>query len=285
MDNIGRILMTISCRDCDSIPKVDRAGSIAVADGATFQIMHNGLKVVAGGYYGDWMAHIIRSLDGHHEPQEELIFDHLLKRARHNSLMIELGSFWSYYTMWYLAVVPGSVGICVEPDEANLLVGRRNMELNGLEGQVSFVKACVGGNACDVVHIGETVRTAAKLPCLDMNAVWQLAQQQFIELLHIDTQGAEFEFLKSMDPATVGKQLRFLVVSTHHSSISGSAATHQDCLAVVRSLGGQILVEHSVQESFSGDGLIVASFLKTDSEYPVPTISRNLHSRSMFPVP
>lgn len=36
--------------------------------------MHNGVKVIAGGYYGSWMTEIIRLLQGHHEPQEERVF-------------------------------------------------------------------------------------------------------------------------------------------------------------------------------------------------------------------
>jgi len=74
-----RVEMTAACRDSAAIPKVPDAGGIIVEDGQRVQIMHNGVKVVAGGYYGDWTEEIIRRLRGHHEPQEELVFHELLR--------------------------------------------------------------------------------------------------------------------------------------------------------------------------------------------------------------
>jgi hypothetical protein len=62
LDNVARAEMTVSCRDCDSIPKVDQTGEIVFIDGRRIQIMHNGVRVIAGGYYSDWMTDIIRRL-------------------------------------------------------------------------------------------------------------------------------------------------------------------------------------------------------------------------------
>ena len=50
----------------------------------------------------------------------------------------------------------------------------------------------------------------------------------------------------------------------------------------LRKLGARILVEHSVTESYSGDGLIVASFRPEDSCFPLIKISRNFSSNSLF---
>jgi hypothetical protein len=98
-----RIDMTLAGRaDCDPIPKVDGAGEIV--DGV--QLMHNGVQVVAGGYYGDWMAEIIRELRGHHEPQEELVIHNILARLgkdTHAPVIVELGAFWAYYALWALS--------------------------------------------------------------------------------------------------------------------------------------------------------------------------------------
>jgi hypothetical protein len=49
MDNSARAKMTISCRDCDSIPKVAQAGEILTVGNDQIQIMHNGIRVAAGG--------------------------------------------------------------------------------------------------------------------------------------------------------------------------------------------------------------------------------------------
>jgi len=84
--------------------------------------------------------------------------------------------------------------------------------------------------------------------------------------------------------------MRFVVVSTHHESvysapqvsISGSPTTHEDCIAALKALGATVLAEHGVFESFSGDGLIVASFAAADRSIALPRISRNVRQKSLF---
>ena len=76
--------------------------------------------------------------------------------------------------------------------------------------------------------------------------------------------------------------MRFVFLSTHHHFISGSTTTHHDCASMLTDLGAVILLEHSVSESFSGDGLIVASFRVEDSELELPAISRNSIQNSLF---
>ena len=56
MDLLGRTLMTINCTDAETIRKVSDAGTIIETPDGPVQIMHNGLKVAAGGY--------LRRLDG-----------------------------------------------------------------------------------------------------------------------------------------------------------------------------------------------------------------------------
>jgi FkbM family methyltransferase len=286
MNELERSVMTISCDDCARIPKVQEAGRILDTPDGLVQIMHNGLKVRAGGYYGDWMAHIIRGLRGHHEPQEELAFHHLLKYVRHNSLMVELGAFWSYYTLWYLHDVPNSSAICVEPDPSNIEVGKDNARLNHLEDRIRFHEAWIGAQSLDSLELRcESTNTQRLLPCLDMAAVLDLADNRAIELLHIDAQGAELPFILSMAPLVEQSLVRFIVVSTHHSSISGSPTTHTDCRDALLKLGAVILAEHDVQQSFSGDGLIVASFFSEDQRIQIPHLSLNRPHLSMFPEP
>jgi len=59
-------------------------------------------------------------------------------------------------------------------------------------------------------------------------------------------------------------------VSTHHHLISGSPVTHQKALQLILECGGHVIAEHTVDESFSGDGLIVASFDDGDRGMAVP---------------
>ncbi len=284
MDALGRTLMTISCHDADSIPKVDNAGQIVASPDGPVQVMHNGLKVVAGGYHGDWMAHIIRALRGHHEPQEELAFHGLVRASRHNSLIVELGSFWCYYSLWYLQAIPGSRALCIEPDPRHKAIGEQNIALNGMMDRVTLHQAWVGDQALDAMSLhAESLGHDLTLPCFNMDSVLALSDGAVIEILHMDVQGAELPFLTSLGNAIQSQRIRFVVASTHHSSISGSQTTHEDCVAEIRRLGGHILLEHDVQESFSGDGLIVASFMEQDKVLDLGPISRNRAPSSLFP--
>lgn len=283
MNLLERTLMTISCRDTDSIPKVVDAGKMRVENGERIQVMHNGVRVAYGGYCGEWMAQIIRGLDGHHEPQEELLFHTLLKYVRHRSLMIELGAYWGYYTQWFLDAIPDSTALCVEPDTMNMQVGVHNARLNNTSDRVNFINAWVGGeNLASHSAVGESTGQSTDLPMLNYPALLEKVNGACIELLHVDTQGAELPLLQSITTNPDERQLRFVVVSTHHSSISGSSTTHQDCIDALHGLGATVLVEHDVVESFSGDGLIVASLFPEDKNLRFPAISRNRARTSLF---
>jgi hypothetical protein len=100
-------------------------------------------------------------------------------------------------------------------------------------------------------------------------------------LLHADIQGAELAMLEGAEATIAEGRVRWLFVSTHHHCISGDPLTHHRCLDWLRSRSAVIIDEHSVSESFSGDGLIVARF--GPGPLPaVPAISRNVPSRSLF---
>ena len=95
-----RVLIATRCRDADVLPKVADAGAvIRHPDGTAVQIMHNGVKVLAGGYYGEWMQDLITRCRGHHEPQEEVLFTEVLRHLPSDATMIELGGFWSFYSV------------------------------------------------------------------------------------------------------------------------------------------------------------------------------------------
>ena len=97
-----RVEITVAVRDTDAIPKVPDAGEVRDQDGQRIQVMHNGVLIEEGCYYGAFMTEIIRRLRGHHEPQEELVFHRIIERLAAEAgekAMVELGAFWSYYSM------------------------------------------------------------------------------------------------------------------------------------------------------------------------------------------
>jgi FkbM family methyltransferase len=275
-----RIAMTVCCKDAESIPKVSEAGQFLERDGQRLQRMHEGSLVVAGGYHGEWMSQIIKQLRGHHEPQEELLFHEILKHVALGSCIVELGAFWAYYTNWYLGSVEGSRAICVEPDTNNMSCGQVNLALN--HRTATWINAAVGGGSKEMLIRHDPKGSEVMVPCLNMDEIRERAGFPAIEVLHLDVQGAELDLLRSLDNAVADQALRFVFVSTHHASISGSPTTHLDCIRELQRLGAIILADHTIEESFSGDGLIVASFRAEDAHIRLPEPSLNTARNSLF---
>ena len=278
---VARFELTASCADCAPLPKVPNSGAVFDEDGVAVQQMHDGTRVIAGGYYGEWMQSLIQRLQGHHEPQEELVFHTLLKYTRPGSLMVELGCSWAYYSNWFLGAVPQSKVVCIEPDEKRMRVGQQNIKLNHREA-VFHLAAAGGQFQAEQVFVRESDGASVTVPVWDFGKLQEEIGSDSIELLHMDAQGAELPFLQSIARTQYRGRLRFVVISTHHESISGSAVTHRDCLQSLINMGAFILCEHAVDESFSGDGLIVASFMAEDVRIPVPHISRCRPEDSLF---
>ncbi len=289
-----RVAMTLSCRDTDVLPKVRDAGAIRTVPGGSVQVMHNGVLIEEGCYYGPWMTQIIRGLAGHHEPQEELAFDAVIRRLAASGTdaagqpaptMIEFGSFWSYYSLWFCHVVAGGRAVAMEPDPVYLQVGVRNAALNGLTGRIEFVHGAVGARPGELMDF-RTESTGAVIPVVqhDLGSLLHDARWQRVDLVLLDIQGAETILLERARSLLTAGRVRFLVVSTHHQSISGDALTHQRALELIIDCGGHIIAEHTVRESFSGDGLIAASFDPADRDLTA-SISRARARESLFGEP
>ena len=276
-----RVAMTLSCRDCDSIPKVPGAGAVIEENSSRYQLMHNGIRVLEDCYYGRWMTELIRLLHGHHEPQEERVFYELLKHIGPGATMVELGSFWSYYSLWFQLVVPGAKNFMVEPDPNNLAIGQKNFAINGMSGR--FVNASVGRRSLPGgPFVCESDGATRQIPCIAVDDLVADQQIDGIELLLADTQGAELAALEGASSTISAGKLRFVILSTHHHSICHDPIIHQRCLQFLRGNGAHILAEHSVSESFSGDGLVAASFYESDRVIPAIEIGRNYPSNSLF---
>jgi FkbM family methyltransferase len=278
-----RIELTIACHDTDSIPKVEEAGAIRVVDGVDVQVMHNGILVEKDSYQGAWMTEVIRCLHGFHEPQEELVFQRIIERIEATETqpsMIELGSWWSYYSLWFQHALPSGRVTLLEPDPAFLEAGRRNFELNGMTG--SFVHGAVGGAAGTTAQFEtESTGSVQDVTQHDLLSLMTVGELETVTLVLADIQGAEAGLIERSRTLLSSRRVRFMVVSTHHHAISGDHLTHQKVLAVLQELGAHVIAEHSIGESFSGDGLVAVSFDPRDRDLVVD-VSRARHRDSMF---
>jgi hypothetical protein len=134
--------------------------------------MHNGVVVEKDCYGGTWMTEVIARLRGHHEPQEEIAFAEIVDRLEADTsdpVMVELGSFWAYYSLWFKHQIPSATVVLVEPDPVNIQVGVRNFALNGLTPS-SVVQAAVGApgeSTVDIVCESDGVMRAIRAVTLD----------------------------------------------------------------------------------------------------------------------
>jgi hypothetical protein len=226
----------IGCSDNDHIPRVPDAGRVV----AGTQTMHNGIRIRTGSYYGSSVTRMLELNKGVHEPQEERVFQEVLKHVRPDGVMMELGAYWGFYSMWFLTGSPRRRAILVEPEAANLEQGQGNFKLAGLTGE--FVRAFAGA-APAMEHGMRTI-------CVD-----ELMEQYKIDrldILHSDIQGFEGQMLEGARKSLARKAIDYVFVSTHGDEL------HETCKRVLREAGFEIIADANMRDTYSHDGLVVA---------------------------
>lgn len=261
-----RVRVAVSCKDSEYIPKVSGAGTVTTdaASGREVQVMHNGLKVYVDSHYGDFNTEVIQKLRGHHEPQEEKVFFEVLKKIPGGGVMLELGSFWAYYSMWFNRAVPEARNYMVEPMPEVLRHGKDNFRLNGLTGD--FTQACVGRESKDAVSFQHWDGTLYQRAQVAVDDFLRRKGIGYLDILHADIQGAEHEMLLGAQDSLANGRIGFVFVSTHSEEL------HQQCLELLCQARYRVIAEHSLWESYAVDGLIAVAH--PDKEFPPIRVSK-----------
>jgi hypothetical protein len=223
--------------DNSYINRVPNAGKVKNG----WLIMHNGLKVDPFSYYGEGPLHIIVENEGVHEPQEERVFASVLKNLPEGATMIELGSFWSFYSMWFNTLVKDAKNYMIEPDPLNLEYGKINFKANGLKAK-AFYQAFIGSTT-KINDKGQ------KTVCID-DFVEEF-QIPFIDVLHSDVQGYELDMLKGAVKTLEAKKIGYAFISTHSNPL------HYDCMEFLKLYGFSTIASADKNETYSFDGVLV----------------------------
>ena len=195
-------------------------------------ILHNGIKVIKDGYYGDFSQILILN-KGCHEPSEERMFNLILTDIRENAVMIELGSYWAFYTIWFNKQIQNAKNYCIEPDINNLNLGKTNCLLNGVDAD--FTHAFIGKNNMNL--------------CNFINE----KNIENIDILHSDVQGYELEMLDDIVELLNQNKIKYLFISTHSNEI------HYNCIHLLNRCNYRIIASSDFDdETFCFDGIIVA---------------------------
>lgn len=221
--------------DNAAIPRIAEAGEIK----EDYQIMHNGLKIIKDSYYGRGITQMLLQNKGVHEPQEEKVFQEVLKIMPKNAVMIELGSYWAFYSMWFLHSCKEGEAYLFEPDQQHLAYGRKNFKINHLQG--NFTQAFIGKKY-----------QATEPPTYSIDHIFLEKELKFIDILHCDIQGHELAMLEGAQQVLSTKNIGYLFISTHSEQL------HHDCLNLLAKHQYELVCECNLKQTYAVDGLIVA---------------------------
>jgi hypothetical protein len=236
----GRIADACVCPDNADIPRVADAG--CVVDGNI--IMHNGLRVAYGTYGTDDTKHVMRLLEengGVHEPQEEKVFQQVLPLVPPGAVMLELGAYWGFYSLWFTSRVEKAQCFLVEPVWANLNAGRLNFALNG--SHATFINGFVGALYR---------RQVFQAPVFTVDWLMREHCLEKIHLLHSDVQGCERQMLDGAEQTVREGRIDWIFISTHSNQL------HSDCRAWLLERVWTVVADANLEETYSVDGLLVA---------------------------
>jgi hypothetical protein len=135
-----RIRLVIQDNHNQLIPRCRDAGQFRKNN----LVMHNGLVVSPLSYYNKPMLQMLVANRGVHEPEEEFLFSVVVRMLSPTATMLELGAYWSFYSMCFLNGFPQRTAFMVEPEVENLKSGMQNFALNSLKG--TFVQASVSAH-------------------------------------------------------------------------------------------------------------------------------------------
>jgi FkbM family methyltransferase len=237
---------TFECKDIDIIPKVHNAGEIITHDGYPCQVMHNGVLIHEGCYHMDWMTNIIKKMKGHHEPQEEKIFYEVLKYVKDGGVMIECGSFWAYYSLWFHKEIKNANNIMIEPHPDKFEMGKHNFNLNNFNGnflQMKLGEEYIENSDYEEGNIHYTV------PQITIDWLIENEKLEYVDMVHGDMQN-EVMLLNGCKNSLKEQKINFIILGTHSNNCQS--------IDLLEKFNYHILTSVEISESYFDDGLILA---------------------------
>lgn len=220
--------------DNQKIGKHANAGKLV----GTKLVMHNGLEIDPLSYYGAPVMRMLMENQSVHEPQEEYVFQEILKTMPADAVMLELGCYWGFYSMWFNSKVKGAKNILVDNHDG-IQRAKANFSMNKLNAE--FMEAYIG-----------KANPESSVRITNVDEIAGIFNLNFIHILHCDIQGFEMEMLETMPNQLTKKGIGYVFISTHSNDL------HYACLKFLDNNGFSILCHADLDNSFSEDGLIVA---------------------------
>lgn len=247
----------LTCKDYKFIPLHENAGEI-INDNL---IMHNGILIHPLSYYGKNAVELFKITKGVHEPQEERVFQEVLKVIPDKATMVEFGSYWSFYSIWFKSLIKNGKSFLVEANEKNLNYGKHNFKINGHEGDFTCARVC---------------RTFVEGQCVSLDSFVKDKNIDFLDIFHADIDGSEMEMLIGGENTFNNNKVGFAFISTHFD-------LHEKCVELLKSYNYEILHSISLTESYSFDGIIVAKSPLYDKNIPNVQLDKRISNQAIDP--
>jgi FkbM family methyltransferase len=208
------------------------------------------------------MHQLMELVKGAGEPQEILPFLNILKSLPEDVITIELGAGWGFYSILVGKRLQKARMVLVEANPRLLEITKTNMERNGLADRsiiihgaafnsdgksVSFIESGYGSS------IGDEGDYEVKTVSVD--GIIQQFELPKICIIHMDVQGAELEVIKGMLKSLKRRLIDYIFIGTHSNDL------HLACEATLNDLGYDTILSLNLDQSVSGDGILVCARL------------------------
>jgi FkbM family methyltransferase len=208
--------------------------------------------------HGEQDRYVSRRLreDGIWEPVETSL---VLRLLRPGDVFVDVGANIGYFSVLAASVVGAQGAVfAFEPDPDNYRLLRANVELNGLGHCVTAVEAALADTEGDgrlflsadnlgdhQVYAGDAPRSSVPIALLH-GSRYLAGRLPRLDLLKVDTQGAEFQVMAGLMPLlqSLAQPPRILIELTPHS-LRAAGASGRALLELLATLGQPLwIIDH-----------------------------------------
>ena len=218
----------------------------------------NGLKILSG-----INTHPGSGTISNHTSEIE-IFSNILNNIdnKNNPIMIEIGSFWAVWSLFFRQKFPNGKNILIELGKRQLYVGVKNFLNNNFNceyyhGGFNIESSGTFNNKLsDIeydsildqgVNIDELILNDLELNFkfkdlnltgdnLDFNKIYKDNKLDTIDLLHMDIQGSELLLIKDLIKYITNKKILNIIIATHSEEI------HQKIINILNTSNYEIII-------------------------------------------
>jgi hypothetical protein len=233
----------------------------------------NGLKILSGINTHPGSG----TLNDH--TSEIKMFSNILNNIdnKDNPIMIELGSFWALWSLFFRKQYPNGKNILVELGKRQLYVGVRNFLNNNFDCQYYHggfnieSSGTFNHKLTDIeynpmtnsgINIDNLISNDLELNAnfdnlkltgnnLDFNKIYKDNNLDIIDILHMDIQGSELLFIKDIIEYVNNKKILNIVIATHCYEI------HKEIITILNTNNYEIIINEDYG-TIGGDGYIYA---------------------------